>query len=165
MSKADEIARAVYRKDTVALRGLNPADANIKDEDGFTPLMHAVLAEDADPAVVSVLIGRGADVNAAESHQGYTALHFAARDQNAVLVRALLDAGAEPDPVDVFGDTPLWRSVMTSAGDLTTTTLLLAAGADPNMRNRNGVSPLDLARDTGQDDIVRLLEHRHRPSR
>jgi uncharacterized protein len=164
MSKADEIAQAVYRRDMAALRKLSTADANLRDQDGFTPLMHAVLAQDADPAIVTVLIDRGADVNAADSHQGYTALHFAARDQNAALVRTLLGAGAEPDPVDVFGDTPLWRSVMNSSGDLATTKLLVEHGADPNVRNRSGISPLSLARDTGQDDIVKLLEHRNRPS-
>jgi uncharacterized protein len=163
MSTADEITQAVYRRDMAALRELSPAEANTRDQDGFTPLMQAVLAQDADPAVVKVLIDRGADVNASESLQGYTALHFAARDQKAALVRTLLDAGAEPDPVDVFGDTPLWRSVMNSSGDLATTRLLIDGGADPSVRNRNGISPLSLARDTGQDDMVRLLEHRARP--
>jgi uncharacterized protein len=164
MNKADEIAQAVSRRDMAALRTLTPADANMRDQDGFTPLMHAVLAEDADPALVRLLIDRGAHVNAAESRQGYTALHFAARDQNTALVRTLLGAGAEPDPLDVFGDTPLWRSVMTSSGDLATIKLLIEHGADPNVRNRSGISPLSLARDTGQDDVVKLLQDRGRPS-
>lgn len=158
MSTAAEIAQAVYRKDWPALRELTPRDANIRDEDGYTPLMHAVLAEDADPAIVALLIDRGADVNAAEPDQGFTALHFAARDQNAAIVRRLLEAGAEVDPVDVFGDTPLWRSVMSSSASPATMKLLLEHGADPNMRNRHGVSPRDLARETGRDDILTLLD-------
>jgi ankyrin repeat protein len=162
MTTFGEIARAVYRKDFTVLGGLTRAEANLRDEDGRTPLMHAVLADDADPAVVAVLIDRGTDVNAADAAQRWTALHFAARDGNERLVRSLLAAGADVDAVDVFGNTPLWRAVNTGTG-LAPMTELLHHGADPGHENRNGSSPLGLARESGEVDVLALLERFHRP--
>jgi ankyrin repeat protein len=127
------------------------------DADGRTPLMHAVLA--GDSGAVASLIDRGADVDAVDHDQRWTALHFAARDHNEAVARMLLDAGAEVDPEDVFGDTPLWRAVMSAGADLATIAVLLGHGADPRRKNRHGLSPLDLARESGQEDVVALLLH------
>lgn len=160
MKKFTDVVRAVYRKDLPVLRELTAEEANLRDQDGRTPLMHAVLAEDADPAVVAALIDRGADVNARDTGQEWTALHFAARDQNLALVRQLLEAGAEVDPVDVFGNTPLWRAVMEAGSDSTVIRLLLSHGADPGRKNRHGILPLDVARASGRQDLVQLMEDR-----
>ncbi|MFE2124254.1 ankyrin repeat domain-containing protein [Rhodococcus aetherivorans] len=165
MHSIDEIVRAVYRKDVMVLDSVTPEEVNLRDEDGRTPLMHAMLAEDTDPAIVALLIDRGADVDVADSDQKWTALHFAARDQNEAQVRLLLKAGADVDPVDVFGNTPLWRSVMNSRSDLAAMKLLIEHGADPHLRNHHGISPLDLARQSGQDDVVALFVRRDRRHR
>jgi ankyrin repeat protein len=158
MEKLSDIIRAVYRKDLGRLQSLTAEEVNQHDEDGRTPLVHAVLASDADPKVVRLLIDCGADVNVADAGQRWTAMHFAARDQNAAIVRELLEAGATVDPVDAFGDTPLWRAVMTVGADLTTTKMLLAAGADPHRKNNHGSAPLDIAQTTGRADIVALFQ-------
>lgn len=130
------------------------------DEDGRTPVMNAILADPADAAVVALLIARGADVHAADSGQRWTALHFAARDQRADLVTLLLNAGADVDPVDTFGDTPLWRAVMTAQTSLDTVRTLVAHGADAERANASGVSPLAVARRSGRDDLVAALTRR-----
>ena len=159
-SRPDELIAAVYRKDYGTLdKLLRASDANVRDEDGTTPLMHAVLAEDADPRMVRFLVEHGADVNAAETAQHWTALHFAARDQKAELVDALLDSGAQTDPTDVFGNTPLWRCVMNNAPSLRIVKQLLAHGADAERKNKQGVSPKDTARNMGNAEVLALLEH------
>lgn len=158
MNKFTDVVRAVYRKDLPMLRKLTAEEANLRDQDGRTPLMHAVLAEDADPAVTATLIDRGADVNARDTGQEWTALHFAARDQNPALVRQLLEAGAEIDPVDVFGNTPLWRAVMEAGADTTVIRMLLSHRADPGRKNRHGISPLDVAHAADRQDLVQLIE-------
>jgi ankyrin repeat protein len=155
-----DVARAVYHKDLPALRALTAQEADLRDQDGRTPLMHAVLAEHADPAVVAALIDRGTNVNARDDGQEWTALHFAARDHNLAVVRQLLDASATVDPVDVFGNTPLWRAVMEAGSDPAVIDLLLRCHADPQRKNLRGISPLDLARSIGRHDLVELMEGR-----
>ncbi len=153
-----DILGAVYRKDTTALRTLTRARLAQADRDGRTPLVHAILADDADAAIVGLLVARGADVNRADAGQRWTPLHFAARDQRADLVRLLLDAGADVDPVDSFGNTPLWRAVMTAQGNLDTVHLLVARGADPRRANASDISPLDVARSSGRGDLTVALK-------
>jgi ankyrin repeat protein len=158
MSTLDDVLRAVYRKDRAALEQLSCEQVNMRDADGRTTLMHAILAEDADPSIVRLLIDRGADVNAADSDQRWSALHFGARDQKPEIVRQLLEVGAAVDPIDAFGNTPLWRAVMEAGSSLDTIKELLRHGADPHRKNSRGIAPINLARDMGRDDIVALFE-------
>jgi ankyrin repeat protein len=153
-----DILGAIYRGEIGVLAAATNAEVNAQDEDGRTPLMHAVLAENADASIVKTLIDRGADVHVADTNQRWTALHFAARDQKEPIVAVLLDAGAEVEAVDVFGNTPLMRSV----GKIATISIvrrLTERGADPKRKNKYGVSPMELARDIGRDDIVAVFDH------
>jgi ankyrin repeat protein len=111
---SEQVIKLVYRKDFGALRQAIGHGANLSavDGDGRTPLMHAVLASDADPALVRFLVANGANPNVADAGQKWTALHFAARDQKLPVVQALLDAGSVVDAEDSFGNTALWRCVM-----------------------------------------------------
>lgn len=157
-----ESLRALYCKDYDSLRRLFAAgeDINATDEDGRTYLMHAVLAENAAPEMIHFLIESGADPNRQDRGQRWSALHFAARDQRSDLVAALIAAGAQVDCLDIFGNTPLWRAVMNQDPNKEVILALLAAGADPLLKNKHGVSPLDTARNIGNDALVtKLLEH------
>lgn len=158
MNYLDEILGAISRKDIMALKMLTPTYVNIRDQDGMTPLMNAILEEDVDPSLVRLLIERGADINASDTGEKWTALHLAARDQNEEIVSILLEAGAIVDPVDVFGNTPLWRSIMNSTSNLAAIKELVEHGADPYRKNNYDVSPIDLAREMRRANIVTLLE-------
>src|SRR5439155_24639342 len=108
-------------------------DINSLDEDGRSILMHALLASDASLGIVKLLIQNGADVNLREPKQQWTALHFAAREGRAEIVKLLLDNKSEVDARDSFGNTPLWRAVMDFRGDDKVIRLLLSHGADKNL--------------------------------
>src|SRR5688572_6513537 len=160
MIQLAEVLRAVYRKDLSVLESLPASAVNARDEDGRTPLMHAILAEDADPWIVRLLIERGADVNVQDRGEKWTPLHFAARDLDEPIVRLLLEAGAEVDAVDVNGNTPLMRSVMESTPRIETIRALVQHGAAAGRKNARGVAPIDLARRKGRADIVTMLEQK-----
>lgn len=158
MTTLNEILGAIYRKDHATLRSLDPVEANSVDKDQRTPLMHAILASDADPSTVRLLIERGAEVNVVDGAQKWTPLHFAARDGNDEIVKVLLNAGASVDAVNAFGNTPLWENIMAPTRDATTVQTLLRHGADPRKKNKQGVAPVDLVRQTGRSDLTRMLE-------
>jgi uncharacterized protein len=146
--RRDDAETAIYRNDVGRLAALltDGLDADSRDADGRTLLMLAVLSSDASIEVVSTLLSHNADVNARDSDQQWTPLHFAARDQRADLVKALLEAGAVVDATDSFGNTPLWRSVMSFRGDSAAIELLMASGADPLRPNSRGISAAQVAR-------------------
>ncbi len=75
-------------------------------------------------------------------------IHYAAQDQNLELCRILLAAGAEPDPSNVFGMTPLHIACSShnNSDDLSVIKLLVEAGADVNAQDADGYTPLDIAK-------------------
>ena len=159
MNSFGALDAAVFRKDFAALEELlKSANVNSRDQDGRTPLMYAILSEHADVRMVEFLIQHGADINVADK-QGWTPLHFAARDHKLDLVKILVDNGAAVDPVDVFGNTPLWRCIMsTYPQNSAVVDDLLARGADPDHKNKHDVSPIDVARTMGKLDLVERLK-------
>lgn len=141
------LLEAVYRQDVEKIKKLIVQGdvLDSQDSDGRTPLMHAILAENASIEVVNLLLRLGADPNIRDRDQGWTALHFAAQVVRLDLVVALIDAGAKIDVEDEFGNTPLWRAVFSSQGKGDVIKALLSAGANPDKKNIHGVSPKILA--------------------
>jgi ankyrin repeat protein len=84
------------------------AEVDALDENGFSPLHHAIL-EKADSAV-AVLMAAGADINRATS-AGSTPLHLAVTTDNASLVETLLAAGADFNALTPDGASPLCLAV------------------------------------------------------
>jgi ankyrin repeat protein len=74
------------------------------------------------------------------------------------VVQALIRAGAEVDCTqDRSDETPLM--VASSLGHLQITQELLHAGADRSLKNKNGQTALDLAREHGHLEVVDLLRN------
>lgn len=76
-----------------------------------TPLHWASLGD--QPAVVKMLIDKGADIRAVDI-EGHTALHVASAGHNPEVVRILLDSGAEVNAKDSAGTTPLGWALRTN---------------------------------------------------
>ena len=99
-----------------------------RPEGGFTPLLYAVLAGDAES--VGILLAAGADVDDA-GPDGVTALMLALTKRHPAIALQLLEAGADPHPAEA-GYTALHLAAAT--GQPAVAEALLVRGADPNAR-------------------------------
>lgn len=88
--------------------------------------------------------------------QKLPALSLACRVQRELMARVLVMRGAGLDAPDALGQTPLHHSVNTNSFECAK--LLLDSGADPTVKDRFGVSAIDLARAKGQGSMLKLLE-------
>jgi len=127
--------------------------------DPLKPIHKAVMNNDI--AAFSVELAKGEDINA-PGPEDMTPLHIAADRGNVDIATALLDAGAEIDPINVWGNTPLWiavRKCHRTCPDGSMIRLLLSRRADPN-RGENESSPLKTANLIADypKDIIDLLE-------
>lgn len=123
------------------------------------PLVFA--AGDGDYEEVKRLLAAGHDVME-RSKVGETPLHTAGISGNADVVRALLDAGADPDARTNGGPylkmTPThWMVFGKHAAGLAA---LIKAGADINAQNTQGKTPMDMAVSMNQHG-VELLKMLH----
>ena len=108
-------------------------------------------------AVVMVLLGRGADVNAANM-DGSTALHFSASAGHRRVAELLLEHGAAVDAKDNAGTTALHGAA--EEGLLAVVELLLEHGADVDAKDIRGYTVLVWATQFGRLAVVELLlEH------
>jgi ankyrin repeat protein len=126
------------------------------DRAGRSPLHYAAL--EGDHEQVGRLLADGENPNVADRAAGFTPLHFAARGRHAEVARALLGAGAEVDPRDHLGRTPLataLRSVERGSGEVIT--VLLEHGAYPDTADLHGVSPRDLTQSVDHWALRRYL--------
>ena len=95
--------------DLASAKLLVEAGADVDDAPPYGTSATVVAAHSGHGAVAAYLLEQGADPNAAEA--GYTALHAAILHQDAALVRALLDHGADPDAT-VMTSTPVRRDAV-----------------------------------------------------
>ena len=68
----------------------------------------------------------------------------------------LLRAGADPNALSIFGDTPLHLAITGEKAEIVEA--LLAAGAKTDLRNGKGKTPLDKAREKKKIVLQRILE-------
>ena len=115
-------------------------------------IREAVARKDAN--AIRRLADEGKDLEGREGRAQNTALHLAVRDGNAEAVKALLECGANCDPRNAMGITPLHDAAKSGNRDIAE--LLLTAGADPLAVARNGDTPFLLAR-RGPSPVSDLL--------
>ncbi len=104
------------------------ADPNAIDHDGRPPL-HSVAWRGHASAGRLLLRAKGLNVDLACKQQGATALSIAAQEGHAEIVAMLLEKGAEPDHVDLYGRSPV--KVAGKQGHFTIVRLLESYGAKP----------------------------------
>ena len=152
---------AAYRRQHAAMRALVAAGANPNalENDRYDIVTIAAVANDVPTLKLALELGASAK-NITSRYDG-TALIAAAHLGHAEVVRILIAAGAPLDHVNNLGWTALMESiVLGNGGPRHTETLkaLLEAGANPNLADRGGRTPLAHARSRGYAGMVRLLE-------
>ena len=144
------------RGDVDAVRELlrGGADVNASQGDGMTALHWA--AEHGDVDMTGVLIYAGANLESVTRIGAFTPLHVAARSASGEVVRALLEAGADPEARTTTGETALHFAA--SAGSPEAVAALADAGADLEVREHSaGQTPLMFAAAAGSTDAMRAL--------
>ena len=152
---------AVYRKQHDAARALMRlgADPNRLDIDRYDIITIAAVANDVP--MLKVALEGGGNPKAVTSRYNGTALIAAAHLGHAEIVRTLIAAHAPLDHVNNLQWTALIESiVLGDGGNNHTETLraLVEAGANVNIPDGSGATPLKLARSRGYHDMVAILE-------
>ena len=140
------------------LRALLDAGAAVAaaDTTGDTLLMAAVRA--GNPEAVDLLLDRGANVNAAEPQYGHTALMWAARRNDAAMIKRLLAKGARLDATTRVGEKPAVRPP--GAGGGSHGVGIVRSGVPPQGEQQpipGGMTPLLFAARDGLLDAAMLL--------
>jgi len=95
--------------------------------------------------ILAVLLKAGADANSHDP-SGLSLLSWAVIKNDPATVEVLLRAGARVNEVDKLGMTPLLYGAALDFDDTKVVELLLRNGADPAVRDPNGLSVRELAR-------------------
>jgi ankyrin repeat protein len=148
------------------------ADADSPNADGMTTLMAVARTGNVDAA--KLLIDHGATVDAREAFGGQTALMWAAARRHSAMIELLADHGADvdarstardyqrhitaegrPKSLDSGGFTPLLYAARENC--IACIDSLLANGADIDLADPDGVSPLHLAVMNANWDLSKKL--------
>lgn len=129
------------------------ADVNVKDDTGYTALLHAIEAN--YDQVEHVLLNHPKLDPSARGFNGVTTLSKYVWRERKEAVQKLLALGADANAQDNDGDAPLHGAAQ--SGNVEIMDLLLAKGGDPNLKNKQGGTPLMWAVVFGHEDAARRL--------
>ena len=133
------------------------ANVNAQDDEASSPLRMALYFRQFD--VVPPLLRKGADANVRlNRHSESTPLHIASCSGHPIVIKSLLEYGAQVNVWDGKGRTPL--HIASNNGDSNAVQLLLEYEADVTSQDKKGFTPLHLVSIKGNLEIVKLLvEH------
>ena len=140
------------------------ADVNAKDDSEQSAYLIATSEIGDDPRLLELTLDAGADVDAKDSFNG-TGLIRAAERGYVRIVRRLLTTEIDLDHVNRLGWTALLEAIVLGEGGRAhtdTVRLLVDAGADVNLPDRDGTTPLAHARRLDMAAIERILRARRR---
>jgi ankyrin repeat protein len=155
ISKEEQLRNALENNDIVQVQELinEKVNVNCKFSKGFTPLMDAYNS----PEIAQALLEAGARVNQ-KSDRGVTALTMAVSfGRKPEVVKILLSAGADMDVQDAIGWTPLMAAASIEKSDFVK--LLLGRGANKSLKNKEGKTAADIAREYNRNDLAVYIDN------
>jgi len=152
---------ATFARQSGAIRALVKAGASIDllDRDIYDGVTIAAVADDEE--TLRTLLALGASAKQVTSRYDGTALIAAAHLGHDGVVRQLIAAGAPLDHVNNLHWTAVIESVVLGNGGprhQATLKALIDAGANLQLADRQGNTPLQLARSRGYGEMVKLLD-------
>ena len=159
---ATALVAAAYGNHIEAARLLVEADAdvNAKDESEQSAYLIATSEVGDDVTLLDLTLEHGAQVNAKDSYNGTGLIRAAERGYEAIVGR-LLETRIDVDHVNRLRWTALLEAIILGEGGERHTNVvrrLVAAGADVNFADGQGVTPSAHAHRQGFSKIVEILE-------
>jgi ankyrin repeat protein len=133
------------------------ADVNAKDFIQDSPYLYA--AAEGRIEILKMTLAAGADLKDTNRYRG-TGLIPAAHHGHVEAVKLLLATAIDKDHINNLGWTALLEAVILGDGGAVHTEivrLLVEAGANVNLADRDGVTPLAHAKKSGYSSVVRIL--------
>jgi hypothetical protein len=138
------------------------ADVNVQDETQQGAYLISTSEVGDDPRLLRLTLENGADVRSLDSYNG-TGLIRAADRGNVEIVKELLTTGIDMDHVNNLGWTALLEAIILGDGspryEEVVRLLVQEGGADPNLADANGVTPLQHAKGRGYERISETLRN------
>ena len=127
------------------------SDKNPANEAGYTPLHLAAIQGHLNICKLIIEHREVSDKNPSNRHNGRTPLHLAASNGKLEICKLMAD-NVMSDHEDVNGNTPLHEAARN--GHWEVCKLIARNVGNKNPVNNKGKTPLDLAKDGGNIDIV-----------
>jgi ankyrin repeat protein len=124
-------------------------ELNLLSAQGESPLMLAALK--GQLALAELMVKKGADVN----KTGWTPLHYAASGAHLAVMKLLLENFAYIDAESPNGTTPLMMASM--YGNAAAVQFLIDEGADPMLKNIQGLTAQQFAQRANRPDAAELV--------
>ncbi len=143
-----------------AARLLIAAGADVNAQDAMQDSAFLLAGARGHHEIVSLALAAGADLKLTNRYGG-TALIPACHYGHVETVRVLLQSKIDVNHINRLGWTALLEAVILGDGGprhREIVRLLLAHGAQPNLADRDGVTPLVHARRLGQSEVAALLQ-------
>jgi ankyrin repeat protein len=130
-------------------------DLNVLNDEGQTPLH--VAAIHGETTVGAYITECGGDVSI-KDRDGNTALHLAAIHNKRLFASMLLWGEADPQTVNNKGNTSLHEAAI--RGNVQVIFIIINNGGESSkdIKNADGKTPLDLARESGDAQSIRFIE-------
>lgn len=153
------VATHARQREAIRVLAQVGADLNALEKDRYDAVTIAAVADDEE--TLRLLLALGASAKQVTSRWDGTALIAAAHLGHDGVVRQLIAAGAPLDHVNNLHWTAVIESIVLGDGGprhQATLQALIAAGANLQLADRQGKTPLQLARSRAYSSMVQMLE-------